>query len=166
MSLQDYQTVTDKQLMQYLPTLKWKLEDAPRLLKIPESECPDVWLRLPHTWPKSGATIVDPVVLLERNSCGHPVAGWVWERQFEEVVIENSELGCMSVHRKQGLFLSVNVDETQNGWKEAECKSMNIVDLGFLDHVNLGCTQRVNASRTRVLLSNIEKSIKYNEFWF
>ena len=31
-----------------------KLEDVPRLLKIQESECPDVWLRLPrHTWPKS-----------------------------------------------------------------------------------------------------------------
>ena len=25
-----------------------KLEDAPRLLKIPESECPDVWIRLPR----------------------------------------------------------------------------------------------------------------------
>ena len=31
-----------------------KLEDAPRLLKIPKSECPDVWIRLPrHKWPKS-----------------------------------------------------------------------------------------------------------------
>ena len=30
-----------------------KLEDAPRLLKIPKSECPDVWIRLPrHKWPK------------------------------------------------------------------------------------------------------------------
>ena len=25
-----------------------KLEDAPRLLKIPKSECPDVWTRLPR----------------------------------------------------------------------------------------------------------------------
>ena len=30
------------------------LEDAPRLLKIPESECQDIWIRLPrHKWPKS-----------------------------------------------------------------------------------------------------------------
>ena len=30
-----------------------KLEDAPRLLKIPKSECLDVWIRLPrHKWPK------------------------------------------------------------------------------------------------------------------
>ena len=34
-----------------------KLEDVSRLLEIPESECPDVWIRLPQTtWPKSWAT--------------------------------------------------------------------------------------------------------------
>ena len=31
-----------------------KLKDAPRLLTVPKSECPDVWIRLPrHKWPKS-----------------------------------------------------------------------------------------------------------------
>ena len=25
-----------------------KMEDAPKLLKIPKSECPDMWIRLPH----------------------------------------------------------------------------------------------------------------------
>ena len=31
-----------------------KMEDAHRLLKIPKSECPDIWIRLPrHKWPKS-----------------------------------------------------------------------------------------------------------------
>ena len=31
-----------------------KLEDAPKLLQIPKSECPDVWIRLPrHKWPTS-----------------------------------------------------------------------------------------------------------------
>ena len=31
-----------------------KLEDAPKSLKLPESECPDTWIRLPrHKWPKS-----------------------------------------------------------------------------------------------------------------
>ena len=29
-----------------------KMEDAPILLKIPKSECPDIWIRLPrHKWP-------------------------------------------------------------------------------------------------------------------
>ena len=53
-----------------------KMEDAPTLLKIPKSECPDVWIRLPrHKWPKSWEIIEDFVVLLERNMCGHPSAG-------------------------------------------------------------------------------------------
>ena len=40
-----------------------KLEGAPRLLKIPKSECPDVWIRLPqHIRPKSWESIGDPVV--------------------------------------------------------------------------------------------------------
>ena len=37
-----------------------KIEDAPKLLKIPKSECPDIWTRLPrHKWPKSWANIED-----------------------------------------------------------------------------------------------------------
>ena len=45
-----------------------KMEDAPTLLKIPKSECPDIWMRLPkHKWPKSWSSMEDPVVLLERK---------------------------------------------------------------------------------------------------
>ena len=63
-----------------------KLEDAPRLLKIPKSECPDIWIRLPrHKWPKSWSNIEDPVVPPERNLHGHPLDGLLWERQFKEV---------------------------------------------------------------------------------
>ena len=52
-----------------------KMEDAPSLLNIPTSECPDFWKRLPrHKWPKSWASMEDPVVLLERNLYGHPLA--------------------------------------------------------------------------------------------
>ena len=30
-----------------------RMEDAPKLLNLPKSECPDVWIRLPrHKWPK------------------------------------------------------------------------------------------------------------------
>ena len=39
-----------------------------KLLKIPKSECPDIWIRLPkHKWPKSWEYIEDLVVPLERN---------------------------------------------------------------------------------------------------
>ena len=42
-----------------------KMEDANKLLKIPKSECPDIWIRPPrHKWPKSWSSMEDPVVLL------------------------------------------------------------------------------------------------------
>ena len=65
------------------------MEDAPKLLKIPKSECPDIWIRLPrHKWPKSWSSIEDPVVPLERNLYGHPLAGLLWERQFEKILLQ------------------------------------------------------------------------------
>ena len=101
-----------------------KLEDAPRLLKVPKSECPDVWIRLPrHKWPKSWKNIEDPVVPLERILEDHPFAGLLRERQFEEVLLElgcnkipNRE--CMFAHRKQGSFLSVYVDDIKMAGKK------------------------------------------------
>ena len=42
-----------------------KMEGAPKLLKIPKSECPDVWTRLPrHKWPKSCPVSKTPLFLL------------------------------------------------------------------------------------------------------
>ena len=75
------------------------MEDAPRLLKIPKSDRPDVWIRLPrHKWPKSWSNIEDPVYLHERNLYGHPVARLLCEGQFEKVLLgfvwgKSSELG-------------------------------------------------------------------------
>ena len=107
-----------------------KLEDAPRFLKIPKSECPDVWIRLPrYKWPTSLGKIEEPVVLLERNLYGHPLTGLLWERQFEEALLElgwekipNWE--CMFVHRKQGLFLSVYVDDIKMAGKKQNLDPM------------------------------------------
>ena len=66
-----------------------KIEDAPTLLKIPKSECPDFWMRLPkHKWPKSRSNSEDPVVPLERNLYGHPLAGLLWEQQSEKVLLK------------------------------------------------------------------------------
>ena len=68
-----------------------KLEDAARLLIIPKSECPDVWIRLPrHEWPKSWAHIEDPVVPLQRIFFGHPLAGFLcsigtWMRKSTKI---------------------------------------------------------------------------------
>ena len=53
-----------------------KMEDAPKLLKIPKSECPDIWIRLlRHKWPKSWSSMDDPVVPQERNLYGRLLAG-------------------------------------------------------------------------------------------
>ena len=50
-----------------------KMEDAHKLLKIPTSECPDIWIRPPrHKWLNSWSSMEDPVVALERNLYGHP----------------------------------------------------------------------------------------------
>ena len=88
-----------------------KLEDAPRLHRIPESECPDVWICLPrHKWPKSWANIEDAVVPLERNLYGHPLAGLLCERQFEDVLLElgwenSTELGMFICSSKTRIVL-------------------------------------------------------------
>ena len=135
-----------------------RMEDAQKLLKIPKSERPDVWIRLPkHKWPKSRAYIEDRVFPLGRNLHGHPLAGILWERQFEKS-IDRTWLGkkvpnceCLFVHRKQKLFLSVYVDDIKMAGKKQNLAPMwktlmKDVDIGeptsFLDHENLGCTQR------------------------
>ena len=99
-----------------------KLEDAPRLLKIPKSECPDVWIRLPrHKWPKSWSSVEDPVVPLERNLYGHPLSGLLWERQFEEDLLvlgweREYRIGnACSFIGNRDLFLSEHVDGIKMG---------------------------------------------------
>ena len=63
-----------------------KVEDAHKLLKIPKSECPDNWIHLPrHKRPKSWSSMEDPVILLERNLHGYPLAGLLWKREFENI---------------------------------------------------------------------------------
>ena len=130
-----------------------KMEDAHKLLKIPKSECPDIWIRLPrHKWPKSWSSMEDPVVPLERNLYG----GLLWERQFEKILLKQGwekvpGWNCLFVHREEEFFLSVYADDIKLAGKKHNIDPMwkvlnKEVDLGeptsFLDHVYLGCTQR------------------------
>ena len=62
-----------------------KMEDAPKLLKIPKIGVS----RHRHKWPKSWSSMEDPVVPLERNLYGHPLAGLLWERQFEKILLQH-----------------------------------------------------------------------------
>ena len=99
----------------------------------------------------------DPVVPLERNLYGRPLAGQFWERQFEKVLLtydweKVSKLGkCLFVHCEKGLFLSVYVDDITLVGKKQNINLMwkvfnKEVGLGeptsFLDHVYLVCTQK------------------------
>ena len=98
----------------------------------------------------------DPVVPLERNLYGHPLAGLLRERQFEKILLKHGwekipNWECLFVHREKGLFLSVYVDDIKLAGKKQNIDPMwkvlnKEVDLGeptsFLDHVHLGCTQK------------------------
>ena len=86
-----------------------EMEDVHKLLKIPKSECPDIWIPR-YKWPKWWCSIEDPVVPLERNLYGHPLAGLLWERQFEKVLLKHG-WEKIFVHREKGLFSSVYVDD-------------------------------------------------------
>ena len=134
-----------------------KMEDVPSLLKIPRSECPDLWIRLSrHKWPKSWSSVEDQVVLLDRTLYGHLLAGNLWEKQFEKVLLEHgwekvSNWECLFVNREERPFLSVYVDAVKLAGKKQNIDRMwkihmTDVDLGeptsSLDHVYLGCTQR------------------------
>ena len=106
-----------------------KMEDAHKLLKFPKSECPDIWIRLPRQkWLKSWSSIEDPVVPLKRNLYGHPLAGLLWERQIEKVLLEhgwrkvpNGE--CLFLSLEKGLFLSVHVGEIKLAGKNRKHES-------------------------------------------
>ena len=84
---------------------------------VANSKRPDIWIRLPrHKWSKSWYSMEDPIVPLERNLCGHPLAGLLWERQFQKVLVEHGwekapNWEWLFVNRAKGLFLSVYADD-------------------------------------------------------
>ena len=102
-----------------------KMEDPSTLLKIPKSECPDFWIRLrKHKWPKSWYSMEDPVVLLERNLYGHPLAGLLRERQFEKFLFqhgwEKSKLEMLIRTPSKRVILICVCGRCKTGWKETK----------------------------------------------
>ena len=90
-----------------------KMEDAPKLLKIPKSECPDIWIRPPrHKRPKSWSSMETQSFLLKGICTVILWQVYLGERQFEKILLKQgwekvSKLECLFVHRQKGLFLSV-----------------------------------------------------------
>ena len=67
-----------------------EMEYAPKLLKIPKSECPDIWIRLPrHKWPKSWSSMEDPGVPFGRTVMGKAI----WENPLEIRLGEGFPIG-------------------------------------------------------------------------
>ena len=103
-----------------------KMEDAHKLLKIPKSECPDIWIRLPrYKWLKSWSSMEDPVVPFERNLYGHPLAGTVmgkaiWQNPIEARLGENSTFGMSLCTSWKRIILICVCGWHQIGWKETK----------------------------------------------
>ena len=117
-----------------------KMEDAPKLSKIRKSECPDIVGFVCHDtkWPESWSSMEDPVVPLERNLYGHPLAGLLWERQFEKILFEvrlgeSFQLGMLVRTPSKRVILICVCGKKQN--IEPMWKVLN-------KEVCLGCTQR------------------------
>ena len=133
---------------------QFKLEDAPRLLTIPKSECPDVWILLPrHKWPISCGKIISWTKFV-RSTISRIAMGMTIRRSFFRTWMgENSDLG-MHVRSSETSDISVSIcgwdDIKMTGKKQNVApmwkKLMENVDIdeptSFLDHVYLGCTQR------------------------
>ena len=52
-----------------------EMTEAPRLLRLPKEECPEIWIRIPpRQGPNSWDNIEDPVVLLKGIQTVHPLA--------------------------------------------------------------------------------------------
>ena len=133
-----------------------KILDARGFLILPTSECPDIWTRLPrHKWPSSWSNIEDPVIPLQRDLYGHPLADLLWERQFEEVLLG------LGLGQSTKLFLSVHADDIKRSrkWLPEEMVKTRLIltrPLHFLityiwDALN------VNTNRMKSLLTNMQK---------
>ena len=149
-----------------------KMEDAPSLSKKNQSQNVQIfgYVYQSTNGQKSWSRMEDPVVLLERNLYCHPLAGLLWERQFEKVLLEHRwdkvlNWECLFVNRAKGLFLSVYVDDIKMAAKTENMGPtwkilMKDVDLGeptsFLDNI-IWVALKESVRLARILWIIIEK---------
>ena len=104
---------------------------------------------------------------LERKLHGHLLAGLLWERQFEKILLKHGlekvpNWECLFVHRQKGLFLSVYVDDLKLAGKKKNIdrmwKLLKEVDLGeptfFLDHVFMGGVRKRQFEISKNIVDN------------
>ena len=103
-----------------------KMTEAPRLLRMPKEECPEMWIRIPpRQIPTGWDNIEDPSGTswkkLMWSPTGRPCLGKkIWRSDIRKRMGGKYQLGeCLYVHKKLGFFSSVYVDDIKNGWKGA-----------------------------------------------
>ena len=129
-----------------------KLRDYCHLIQDARGESPriETWISLPkHKQPKEWAHIKNPVVPLERNLYGHPLAGLFWEmfctEKVEKVGFEKIPgWECLFVRREKQLFLSIYVDDFKMAGKKENLAPM-WAPL-FLDNTCVFFSQKVTAA--------------------
>ena len=84
---------------------------------------------IPTKWSKSWSNMKDPVDPFERNLYGHPLAGLLWERQFENILLEYDWENVINwnyflVRREKRKFSSVYVDDIKLAGKKQNLHPM------------------------------------------
>ena len=141
-----------------------KMNDAPRLLELPKTECPTVWIRLPRNrLPKNWDNIDDPMVPLERNLHGHGLAALPWEGRLDEVPLlegrqKRTQLG-MSSCSPTSSTLVISTRRRHKKWQDEKpaqliCgsnRTKKLCDLEnrtpLVDQGYIGCTQRESITK-------------------
>ena len=128
-----------------------KMKDALKL-KIPKSECPDVWIRLPrHKWPTSWSNIEDPVAPIGRNVYGHPLGPLVGKdtlRMFHwDLVGQGAELGMLVCSQKTRIiigkkWMTSGKQNSSSMWKKLISWLILENQHCSLTTCTWGCTQR------------------------
>ena len=87
------------------------MEDAPQII---ENSKTGIFQTFGFVYHDTNGLTHGPVwktqsFLLGRNLYGHPLAGLLWERQFEKILLKygwekDSNWECLFVHREKGLF--------------------------------------------------------------
>ena len=109
----------DKQQTQYLfvPSKKWKM--LTKLLKNSQIGVFQTFGFVYHdtNGQNHGFSMEDPVVPLKRNLYGYPLAGLLWERQCEKILLEKSKLG-MTLWSWKRIILVCVCGWHKIGWME------------------------------------------------
>ena len=124
MLLKDYQVVTDKQGVCSICRYLCKIGGCSHVVKIPKSECLDVWVRLPRRKKAQnmGKTKIPWYFLNEICTDTHSQSFFFLGRQFDENLLE---LGCVIVPRS-GMHVCSSTTSVIlvgiRGWHQNGCK--------------------------------------------